>query len=237
MTITLRTLLALTLALTAAGCDGGGGGDKTDDTATDDSGGGGGGGDDTDTPDPETDCEDGTDNDEDGLIDCEDDDCAEVFRCTWPDSLAHKTDVFFDGYEVTCETWIGDFDEQIADCNTNIEATLALATEGLCTECDRTYEGAFNYVFDDCDDQFDDGSGGEPATSGRFGFVFTSETERDLWTVDEASSAWVYVATLTSTDGTWVFSENGDVTVPVDECDNSPLTVGNLAVTLTFTDP
>ena len=35
---------------------------------------------------------------------------------------------------------------------------------------------------------------------------------------------------------TWEFSESGEIVEDIDDCDNSPLTLGNLTVTMTFVD-
>ncbi len=207
-------------------------GDKGSDdsgTDTDDSGA------DTDVTEPqvETDCEDGSDNDEDGVADCEDDDCADAFVCNYPDSILHRTNIAFDGYLVECDTWLGTFDEQVDDCSTRFSSPLTVATEGnLCTECDLTFTGQLTYDYDDCDDLTGDGT---RPTEGWFGFVFVDESTRELWSQDGAG-VWAKAVTMTKAGGIWEHSDSGEVVEDVDDCDNSPLTLGNLTVTLTFED-
>ena len=214
--------LALLVGLSACGEKG------TDDTAgaTTDSGS-------PDAPDPEADCDDGADNDGDGATDCDDSDCAAAFECTYPDAIGHTTAVEFDGYEVECETWLGTFDEQIDDCATLFSIPLTVATSGdLCAECDLTFTGPITYDFDDCDELTGDST---RPTEGWFGFVFIDENSRELWSQDE-SGAWAYAVTMKRSGKEWTFAEGGEVVEDVDECDNSPLTLGMLTVTMTFID-
>ncbi|MFT5682863.1 MAG: hypothetical protein ACI8RZ_003787 [Myxococcota bacterium] len=188
---------------------------------------------DTTEPQTETDCEDGTDNDEDGVADCLDDDCAAAFACNYPQNILHRTNIAFDGYLVECETWIGTFDEQVDDCSTRLSSPLVVATKGnLCAECDLTFTGQFTYDFDDCDDLTGDSA---RPTEGWFGFVFIDESTRELWSQDDAGT-WSKAITMTKTGGVWEHSDSGEVVENVDDCDNSPLTLGNLTVTLTFED-
>lgn len=194
------------------------------------------GSDTTPAPDPEAeaDCEDGVDNDGDGLKDCADSDCADAFVCNLPDEIDHQTDIIFDGYTIECDTGIfGTHEVEVGDCRTVLTTTLAVATEGeLCPDCDRTYVGAFTVEEDNCDDLSGDD---HRPSEGRFGFVFRSETERDLWS-QELDGTWALAVSMTSTDGTWAYSDSGDVDYEYDECENSPLTIGNLTVALEFTD-
>ncbi len=185
-------------------------------------------------PQPESDCEDGIDNDEDGSIDCIDSDCAEVFHCTWPDAISHETEVVFDGYDVECDLgWLGTYDKQINDCTTFFTAPLVRTEQGeLCEACDGTFAGPITYVYDDCDDLTGDGT---RPTEGRFGFRFLSETERELWSQDD-SGVWQLGFTMTLQGESWSFTDSGEVQVDTGDCENSPLTVGNLTVTMTFVD-
>jgi len=226
----IARILPLMCCLSLIACDGGtsttkdsGGTDTSGNTDTDE----------TNTPDPETDCGDGIDNDEDGLADCLDDDCAAEFSCTWPDTIGHRTQFNFDGYEVECDLGIFDKEFTVDDCVTDIRAQLSVATDGdLCTDCDRTYAGTFNYETDTCTEPEDMG---DRPTEGRFGFVFVSETERELWALNDAG-AWEYAITMPLKDGRWSHTDAGEIEYEYDDCRNSPLTVGNLAVTLSFTD-
>ena len=69
-------LASCTTPLPGGGQPGPGGADDDDSWAADDD-------DDADGP-VEENCDDGLDEDEDSLTDCEDPDCADVFHCTWP---------------------------------------------------------------------------------------------------------------------------------------------------------
>jgi hypothetical protein len=223
----ILTLSLLTLPLLAA-C-----GDKDSGDDTGPGSGSDSGDTDTNTPDPETDCEDGSDNDSDGLTDCEDDDCADAFVCNYPDSISHHTDISFDGYLVECDTWLGTFDEQVDDCATQFSIPLTVATKGpLCTDCDLTFTGPITYEFDNCDELTGDST---RPTEAWFGFVFIDESTRELWSQDGAG-VWSKAVTMTKAGGKWEFSESGEVVQDVDDCDNSPLTLGNLTVTMTFED-
>lgn len=186
-----------------------------------------------DAPDPETDCEDGKDNDTDGAADCEDEDCSDAFSCSYPESISHTTRISFEGYEVACETWLGTFEEQVDDCRTEFTIPLVVATEGkLCSQCDLTFTGAITYTEDNCDELTGDST---RPTEGWFGFVFIDESTRELWSQDE-SGAWAKAVTMKNTGGKWEFSESGEVAEDIDGCDNNPLTLGNLTVTMTFVD-
>ncbi|MFT4977156.1 MAG: hypothetical protein ACI8S6_003061 [Myxococcota bacterium] len=225
----LRRLLPVLCLLSLVACDGSDGDNSKDgrDSGDTDST-------DTDEPASEADCSDGADNDDDGSIDCADSDCAAEFVCSWPDTMSHRTDIFFDGYTVECETWLGTFEEEVDDCRTNITAPLSVATDGdICPKCDRTYVGPFTYENDNCDDLTGDG---ERPTEGRFGFVFISETERELWSQDDLG-AWAPAVTMALADGIWSYADGGEIEVANGDCDNSPLTVGMLTVTLSFVDP
>lgn len=188
----------------------------------------------TDVPDPETDCEDGADNDSDGLADCEDDDCAEDFVCNYPDSISHRTNITFDGYEIECDLgWLGTHDKQINDCATRFSIPLAVAEKGpLCTDCDLTFFGPITYDYDDCDDLTGDST---RPTEAWFGFKFIDESTREMWSQDEKGT-WGKAVTMTKAGGVWEFSESGEVVEDIDDCENSPLTLGNLTVTMTFED-
>ena len=212
-------------------------GDKGSDDSGSDSTSDSGEGTDTDTdttePQVETDCEDGADNDEDGATDCEDEDCAEAFVCSYPDRIFHRTDIEFEGYLVECDTWLGTFDEQVDDCATRFSSPLTVMTEGdLCTECDLTFTGSLTYEFDDCDDLTGDST---RPTEGSFGFVFIDASTRELWSQDDAG-VWAKAVTMKKKGKLWAYSDSGEIIEDIDDCDNSPLTLGNLTVTLSFED-
>ncbi|MCK6524808.1 hypothetical protein L6R49_25675 [Myxococcota bacterium] len=188
-------------------------------------------------PDPETLCDDGTDDDGDGAIDCDDSDCATSFApCTWPKAMDMSARFNFDGQTAVCETFFGDFEEEIADCVTNLASSLTAAADLQgCTACERVFSGSVTTLADSCTDQF--GEGGSPApTSFTFGFVFTSEVSRELWVKDDSTGAWTKAVDLTLSGTVWSYTTSDRVEVPVDECDNSPIDVGLLTATFDFTD-
>jgi hypothetical protein len=187
-------------------------------------------------PDPESDCFDGVDNDEDGKIDCEDSDCvAAEPECSWPDGIDHRSVFDFTGRTVTCETWIGDFDEDVPNCQTAFNSGLTHVTDGpLCGDCDRTYYGSFDYTTNTCGEIF----GGDPLpTEGRFGFVFVDDNVWELWGMDESTGAWSKAVDLKKGgDGRYTFVAPKDaVEYDSGECDNDPLYVGDLVVEISFT--
>ena len=97
------------------------------------------------------------------------------------------------------------------------------------------FSGGVTVLTDSCTDQF--GDGGSPAPSSfTFGFVFTSENSRELWGKDDTSGVWSKAIDLTLSGTTWSYSTSDRVNVPVDECDNSPIDVGQLTATFDFTD-
>jgi hypothetical protein len=232
-------LLASTLALLTLGCtpsDPASGKDDTGGADGGDGGGGGGdggGGDGGGDPEPETSCDDGVDDDLDGATDCDDSDCAEVAPCWWPATLQHQGAFDFDGYTVTCETFFGDFDEDVPDCSTRYEATLVEVTDPAeaCPTCDRTYYGTLTYTTDSCGDIL--GSGDYP-TEAYFGFVFHDADRWTLYGEDDAGS-WATGVDLTVSGGSYSFTHLEPIYVDTGECDNDPLLAGELAVTWAFT--
>lgn len=229
----MRWLMPLALLGSLAAC-----GDKDDDSGSSSSTTDSGSTDTTDVPDPETACDDGVDNDSDGATDCDDSDCADAFECSYPDAIAHTTVVEFDGYQVECDLGIwGTHDEQIDDCVTRFTVPLTEATTGdLCPACDRTYSGPITYEQDSCLALI----GGDRPTEGWFGFVFIDENTRELWSRDEIGGGWVKGVTLSRKGGEWRLVESGEVAEDVEtdfgDCENNPLTLGLLTVTMTFVD-
>ncbi|MCB9742165.1 MAG: hypothetical protein H6741_18365 [Alphaproteobacteria bacterium] len=236
----LRTRLVLTalgLGLTLLACDDQGTkvGDDTNPSSTDDSGEV----EDTTPPIPEneTDCEDGIDEDQDGVTDCEDSDCADVFRCTWPESLGHNTHAFFDGMEIECRAIGIPFDVDVPDCTTDLVAPLQEFTEGnICTSCDKSYVGPVNVTDDSCAELLGDNAEPSP-TELAFGFQFVSTQERVLWARDEAG-VWAQAVTMTREgEGPWQWSSTSEIWDDPPDCNNGQQHLGDLTVTLTFTDP
>ena len=216
------------------GTDGVDGGDGSDGSDGADGTDGGDGSDGEEPPPPESDCTDGLDNDEDGLADCDDSDCAEVAPCWWPTSLTHDGAFDFDGFEVTCETWFGDFDEQVDDCTTRYTATLTEVTDpaAQCATCDRTFYGALTYTDNSCADILD---GGDYPIEAYFGFVFHSPT---AWTLygDDGSGGWESGVDLVVSGTTHSFSHTESIMVDTGECDNDPLYAGDLTITWSFSE-
>ena len=130
--------------------------------------------DDTTAPDPETACQDGQDNDEDGLTDCDDPDCDAVTECTWPTQMDHRSSFAF-----TSEIGMVD------DCETIYTSLLneAVVLEP-CPVCDRTYEGAFNYTVNSCEDILDF-LGMDIPDEGGYGVIFISDQQWEIYSRDE----------------------------------------------------
>lgn len=213
-----------------SGGDGGADGDEdggADGAGTDGGDGAGDGGDDGGLP-PESDCDDGVDNDEDGAPDCSDDDCADVAPCWWPDAMQHEGSFVFRGNRVTCETWLGDFDEQVDNCETRYTSTLTPVASGGCPTCDRTYAGTLSYSTNTCASVV---GGTYPATA-EIGFVFLSPTSWEVYGADE-SGGWTGTGLIYS-GGRFGFETAEPLYVDTGDCDNDPLNAGTLTVTWQF---
>ncbi len=239
MTASRLPILALLLTLAC--------GDKDDhshdDTGVSESDGDGGAGDGgagdggsgdggSTTPTSESDCEDGIDEDEDGATDCEDSDCADHWRCNLPDALQYSTVVDFRGNTIECE-WVGiEYDVDIDDCYSAGGGTLTqIDTEQACPKCDRTYKGPLNWPQDSCSDFLETPM---PADA-TFGFVFISETQRELWVPDDVWN-WYPLAILDDNAGVYGDSSSEDIIADPDDCDNGDQNLGTLTLTLQFTD-
>jgi hypothetical protein len=211
----IELLLPIVLALAMAGCPDGddddqGPGDDDDVSDDDDVGD-----DDDQQADPETDCFDGQDNDEDGLIDCADSDCAAEFECTWPGQMQHQARFQFFSESVLLD-----------DCETRFESLMVKTTQGeLCPMCDRTYEGQYQYSINSCADLLEAG-GVDLPDEGRYGLVFISEYEREIFTRN-TEGQWESVGVASRDDGVghYILSRN-------DDADGW----GILVTELTFTD-
>ena len=235
----LVLLLSLGLLTACPSGRGGGGGDgddddngaDDDDVADDDDGA-----DDDDTvPDTETSCDDGLDEDEDGLMDCEDPDCADVAPCNWPEALDHVGTVFFDGWEIECVFGVP-FDYQVDDCATDYTSPLGTTlTVDRCEACDRTFEGPFTYSVDTCTELLPDAS--DPPDSGAFGMVFTSATEWEVFSINGETGLWESVGIATDDgSGTFVYQTEAVISGDPEECNNGEQDLGNLVVTLSFSE-
>ena len=213
--------LTLLLLLSLAGCptSGRGGGDD-DDAANDDDSAAGDDDDATTPPPPETDCSDGVDNDMDGAIDCDDEDCDSVQYCQWPFTLSHEGE--FD-YDASSIAELGGYE----DCRTEFTAQLAIeeVASEQCPTCDRTFTGGMSYPFDDCP------AGDEPRpTSVSYGLVFFNALQWDVY-VEDAEGTWTLVGSAFD-DGNGIFVHQRTDEVIVDGVDG-----GDLQTTLSFTPP
>lgn len=172
-------------------------------------------------PPPEDACEDGLDNDEDGLADCEDDDCADVFRCTWPAAQQHTATLHYDAN--TLAEFAG-----YNDCDTLISSAMTeLLGASACPTCDRTFEGTYVYTADNCPQDPDD----PRPTFGSYGIDFVDAQNRNVYGRDDGGS-WNSIGTATdaAASGTFVLTRSDPVVI-------EGLDVGTLQTTLTFTDP
>jgi len=146
--------------------------------------------------DTETACNDGADNDGDGLTDCADPDCAEVAPCTWP------TAVDLEGRFDFTSTAYG-----VSDCTTDYTSTVQQVDDPSCDPCDRVMHGTYRYVTDDCPS---DPNNPRPS-GGSYGFVFTSDTAWQVYFLD-GDQAWQTLGTATDDGtGTLVFERTDPV--------------------------
>jgi hypothetical protein len=229
MIATLRWFLLFSLfgTLVLSGCPTRGGNnddDDNDDSADDDdvSDDDDATGDDDDAttpPPPETECLDGIDNDNDGLTDCEDDDCDNVIECTWPIAIGHSGS--FD-YEASTLAEIAGY----SDCITAFTAGLGVEEDvnGQCPTCDRTFLGPMTYTNDTC--PIDDP---RPLTT-TFGIVFFTAIQWEIFTSDGAGT-WTSVgnAVATAEGQPYVLSRT-------DEVDYDGTDAGDITTLLSFTD-
>ena len=167
---------------------------------------------------PETSCDDLVDNDNDGLVDCEDDDCAAEFHCSWPDAFDHDVSIFFDASS-TAE-FLG-YD----DCEILANAVLSNDDPNACPTCDRSYTGALTYPSDTCDMIEDERPG-----SVTYGLVFLSETERVFYGAEAKGKAWAEIGSATvGPDGSYTMTTEENVEV-------EGFDAGDLTLVLSFTD-
>ena len=201
----IEMLLPVLLLLSPLGCPSGGEGDDDQGSGDDDVSHGDdddtGGGDDDQQADPETECEDGQDNDNDNLIDCADPDCQGVFVCTWPSQMQHQARFEFFSDSVWLE-----------DCETRFESLLVKTTQGdVCTTCDRSYAGQYQYSVNTCADLLEAG-GVDLPEEGMYGLIFVSEYEREIFTRN-TEGVWESVGTALLDDGVghYILSRHDDV--------------------------
>ncbi len=165
---------------------------------------------------PETECDDGLDDDADGLTDCDDDDCAGVLSCDWPTSLSHSATIAYEA------SWLAEL-SGYNSCAVSFNGTLnTVRDDGVCGACDRTFEGAVTYTDTSCSD-----NPGELPTTLRYGIVFTSENAWAIWSTDGVS--WGESGTATGGGGTYTLSRSDPIEVDGNDA-------GDLNTTLTFTE-
>jgi len=179
----------------------------------------------TGCPTDDTECGDGADCD-----DTSDTDTAP----TVPTSITHTSDLAFTGKTIDCDLLeVGvTAPFPVPDCTTLVTATLTQITEGdLCADCDATYEGPLTYPTDTCSTLL----GITPPATGAWGFVFTSDTARELWLKNTAGT-WTKTADLTGADGAFNHTNTQALNEDLPGCNNGEQNIGDVAVTATFTD-
>ena len=184
-----------------------------DDTADDD--------DATTPPPPETACEDALDNDGDGLTDCDDDDCAAVWRCTWPTELDHNGSF---AYAASWQAELGGYE----DCDTVFTAALdeELDPSKQCATCDRTFSGPMVYTMDTCP------PGDDPRPDAvSYGLDFVTTTQREVFSSD-GLGGWNSVGLANAAAVGSPFSLSRTDGFEVEGVD-----AGDITTTLSFTDP
>jgi hypothetical protein len=168
-------------------------------------------------------CDDGSDNDNDGLVDCEDPDCAGQLSCSWPASLDMHTELAFDANGTAKAFGVG-------DCVLEFAGLLGLTEIGnICPSCDATYEGAVSYGPDNCPEDY---ITRPPVVA--YGMIFLSPGEREIWKRESETGEW-------SSLGNWTPTAAGPYVVERQEpvfYDSflGELEVGAFVMVQTFTD-
>ena len=209
-------LASCTTPLPGGGQPGPGGADDDDSWAADD--------DDDDAEGPvEENCDDGLDEDEDSLTDCEDPDCADVFHCTWPERLEVVSHIEFSANELAESFGVG-------DCFLEIGGVLDLSVEPPgCEECDREYTGTVSVVQGDCPEDYI-----EPPSTAAYGFEFVTVAERDLWKLDTDDIVWESLGLIESGGAVWSSEHSSPVLYDVPIFGETE--VGEFFITETITD-
>ena len=140
-------------------------------------------------------------------------------------------------FQLECRAIGIPFDVDVPDCTTDLVAPLQEFTEGnICTSCDKSYVGPVNVTDDSCAELLGDNAEPSP-TELAFGFQFVSTQERVLWARDEAG-VWAQAVTMTREgEGPWQWSSTSEIWDDPPDCNNGQQHLGDLTVTLTFTDP
>jgi hypothetical protein len=185
-----------------------------------------------DDPDAEV-CDNGEDDDEDGATDCDDSDCDNVAPCNWPSNLDHMTQLDFQGNTIECKLAGFPIPYDVEDCLTEWTASLTHIEMHACDSCDRVYNGPITLLRDECSELI---GNTEPIPSSMdVGMVFISETQREVWGINEAG-VWEKSADLTYNAPSWVASGTAEIREDISECNNGVQHLGDLTVSVTFTD-
>ncbi len=164
--------------------------------------------------DPETACDDGLDNDSDTLTDCDDPDCAAAAACSYPAAMTLDIALYFDASSLAEMAGQG-------DCNAEVSISVAEATGPGCDSCNKTYSGSYSYGVDTCPDA-------ERPAEGSYSFVFTSDTQRDVYVLD-AEGAWALLGTAIGSNGVFTLTR-------ADPVDYEGYDAGTMNTTVTITD-
>jgi hypothetical protein len=147
---------------------------------------------------PEVACDDGEDNDGDGLADCDDDDCVDRAFCGWPTHLSHTGSFYFDA----------SFLAELAgypSCLVAFNASLdRIQGSGECPGCDRTFGGDANYTDTACAE-----SASELPAEVSYGVVFASDTSWRIFASD--GDSWGESGVATGGNGTYTLSREDPV--------------------------
>ncbi len=182
-----------------------------------------------DLPEPEQICDDGLDNDEDGLADCDDSDCESTNYCQWPFTLQHSSIFDFKGRTIECK-WNGiPVDYDVPDCRTALSSTMSMTTEDACPQCNRTFYGPFTYSEDSCEELV----GGDRPSEGRYGLIF-AENKWVLFTQDETGQWQEAVDLVADENGGYSWQETDEVRADVEDCGNGEQYLGDLTAKLIF---
>lgn len=186
---------------------------------------------DTNAPDAELACDDGLDNDEDGLADCADPDCDSTLACSTPQAMSHQLTLSFEGWRITCDDGSGPQPYEVSDCATVLELEMARVNAGVtCPDCDATYAGSVAVVSDDCEDTL----GLELPGTLNYGVDFTSRNQRGLWELGD--DGWQETLTLEAEESLWTGGDTAVVEADLEGCDNGVQALGAMTRAFSFQD-
>jgi len=147
-------------------------------------------------PQPESVCDDNLDNDDDTLTDCADPDCAGASNCGYPTGMVIDIDLFYDASSIA--EWAGQ-----NDCTTDLTIAVAADADTGCGTCHKSYTGPYVYGLDTCPEA-------ERPLEGSYSFVFTSESQREVYVLD-AEGLWALVGTATGSNGVFTVTRTDPV--------------------------